>query len=354
MGIQYISTYLRRDMTPSIGQYCAAGRTRVEIAAAAGLQSRVWNYDRIGHDARRMTFLADGTIGLGAAGREIVWDITCSGYNTVLEIASRDEITCHLVLDAHGIWRGEWLMAERMPVALSPTETAIFETPRVAGLDVGYCATIDDELVGRLYPYPTYSTLVGMAGEAGLVSLLDNSRLHQLTMLLMYSLPLEGATIECGVYKGGVTAIMGALAGLAGKSHYACDSFVGLPEHSSLDPVHRQGDFSDTSIEAIRSGLDRLGLGEIVSLQRGWFYETFARMDVDRFCFAHIDADYYESTVQCLNHIYPRLSPGGWIVFDDYDWHHCTGVKVAVDQFFTDSQICRLSGSAAAVQKPYV
>jgi predicted O-methyltransferase YrrM len=50
--------------------------------------------------------------------------------------------------------------------------------------------------------------------------------------------------------------------------------------------------------------------------------------------FAHIDADWYDSVMTCLQRIAPCLSPGGIIVFDDYSSY--SGCKKAVDQFLAD------------------
>jgi asparagine synthase (glutamine-hydrolysing) len=48
---------------------------------------------------------------------------------------------------------------------------------------------------------------------------------------------------------------------------------------------------------------------------------------------AHIDCDWYQSVMLCLERITPHLIPGGVLVIDDYrDWAGC---KRAVDEYFT-------------------
>jgi hypothetical protein len=55
---------------------------------------------------------------------------------------------------------------------------------------------------------------------------------------------------------------------------------------------------------------------------------------------AHLDGDWYESTMTCLERIAPRLVPGGRIVLDDYDtWSGC---RTAVDEYFKDRKGFRL------------
>lgn len=56
----------------------------------------------------------------------------------------------------------------------------------------------------------------------------------------------------------------------------------------------------------------------------------------DRIAFAHIDLDIYQSILDSCRFIYPRLSPGGVIVFDDYGFMSCPGAREAVDRFFAD------------------
>ena len=52
---------------------------------------------------------------------------------------------------------------------------------------------------------------------------------------------------------------------------------------------------------------------------------------------AHIDCDWYDSVMVCLNRITPHLSKGGYLIIDDYfDWSGC---KSAVDDFLASSDI---------------
>jgi hypothetical protein len=84
------------------------------------LTTRAFEYCRVGHDQRRMTFRPDGRVGEGAAGREIFWRLKTKAGGWVLEILSETEVTCRLKQDWSGIWRGRWLACEKMPIALSP------------------------------------------------------------------------------------------------------------------------------------------------------------------------------------------------------------------------------------------
>ena len=49
---------------------------------------------------------------------------------------------------------------------------------------------------------------------------------------------------------------------------------------------------------------------------------------------AHIDCDWFDSVMTCLERIAPRLVKGGALVIDDYD--NWSGCKSAVDLYFND------------------
>ena len=49
-----------------------------------------------------------------------------------------------------------------------------------------------------------------------------------------------------------------------------------------------------------------------------------------------MDCDAYTSHIDSLNFIYPRMSTGGCIVFDDYNEKKWPGAKKAIDEFFSD------------------
>ena len=49
---------------------------------------------------------------------------------------------------------------------------------------------------------------------------------------------------------------------------------------------------------------------------------------------AHIDCDWYESVMTCLERIVPRLTSGGRLIIDDY--YTWSGCKKAVDSYFLD------------------
>jgi hypothetical protein len=68
----------------------------------------------------------------------------------------------------------------------------------------------------------------------------------------------------------------------------------------------------------------------------GWIPERFNEAAACRFCFVHIDVDLYQPTRDSLEFFYPRMSPGGMIVCDDYGYVNCPGAKQACDELAAD------------------
>jgi hypothetical protein len=104
-------------------------KSEAERLAAASIVDCVFIYDRVDHDSRPMTFLPNGTIGFGAAGRELFWDLRQEGDRLVLDIASKTEVTCSLVHSETGQWEGRWFHAEQMPIVLRLSTPVYLEAP---------------------------------------------------------------------------------------------------------------------------------------------------------------------------------------------------------------------------------
>ena len=134
-----------------------------------------------------------------------------------------------------------------------------------------------------------------------------------------------GDVVEFGVYQGGSLAAMAKAA--PDRRMYGFDTFEGMPEALWRDgEPHGVGDFGDTSYEAVARKMP-----ENVTLVRGTFPNSAGDLSPD-IALAHLDFDWYESTKAALEWVLPKLVPGGVIVFDDYEWKHCPGVRRAIDE----------------------
>jgi len=179
-------------------------------------------------------------------------------------------------------------------------------------------------------------------------SLVSRDRCYVLYSLARQAAHATGDFWECGVYKGGTAAMLAALLRDIAPSRklHLFDTFQGMPETDAGKDVHRKGDFSDTSLSKVKA---YLGGDERVIFHPGLIPATFAGLESERIAFAHIDVDIYKSIIDSLDFIWPRLSSGGVVVFDDYGFPTCPGARQAVDTFFAQKPevpLCLSTGQA--------
>jgi O-methyltransferase len=73
------------------------------------------------------------------------------------------------------------------------------------------------------------------------------------------------------------------------------------------------------SLEDVRRNFERYGLLDSrVRFLKGWFRETLPEAPIERIALLRLDGDMYESTMDVLTHLYPKLSVGGYCIVDDY------------------------------------
>lgn len=138
----------------------------------------------------------------------------------------------------------------------------------------------------------------------------------------------KGDVVELGVYCGGSLIALAETA--PDRLCFGFDTFTGLPEEAwSEGEPHGVGDFGDTSFEAVQAATS--GLGNVILIQ-GLFPESTSGWIGSPIALAHVDFDFYESTKAAINWLLPRMVKGGVIVFDDYDWEHCPGVRKAIEE----------------------
>jgi len=110
-------------LPPGVRRWHPARKTAAERAAAARLCAGPWRY-RLGQEERRLTFAPTGHIGTGAHERERVWDVRAVGDRIFVEIFAQTEKTLAAEWTPEGVWRGRWVVYEKMPVELLPHDPA--------------------------------------------------------------------------------------------------------------------------------------------------------------------------------------------------------------------------------------
>ncbi len=188
-----------------------------------------------------------------------------------------------------------------------------------------------DGYVPLFSPWRTDPAFLQIFGRILPRTLVDAPRCWALYCLARQSLHVPGCFLEAGVYKGGTAALLRSVLETEPSKHlHLFDTFEGLPEVDGSKDLLRRGDFNDTSLEGVRQfvGSDR------ISYHKGLIPSTFTAIETESIAFAHVDVDLFSSVLACCQFIYPRLSPGGVMVFDDYGYPTCPGAREAVDAFF--------------------
>lgn len=175
---------------------------------------------------------------------------------------------------------------------------------------------------------------------------------------------IPGDIVETGVWRGGACILARAVLHIYGQSDrrvILCDSFAGLPAPNSVmypaDAGSNFHEFPDlaVSLEQVQDGFRRFNLlDDQVVFVKGLFKDTLATLATDQIAVLRLDGDMYESTIQALDHLYDKVSPGGWVIIDDYEV--VPACKSAVHDFLDARGLCPdlhlIDGVGRFFQKP--
>lgn len=159
---------------------------------------------------------------------------------------------------------------------------------------------------------------------------------------------VPGDFIETGVWRGGATIFMRAMLkvhGVTDRTVWVADSFEGLPvpdaEKFPVEAKAVAGPMMKTqmnnlaaSLEDVQANFKAYGmLDDQVRFLKGWFKDTLPVAPIERLAILRLDGDLYESTMDGLTNLYDKVSPGGFVVVDDYGEEMWTYCAKAVDEF---------------------
>jgi O-methyltransferase len=187
---------------------------------------------------------------------------------------------------------------------------------------------------GRVWPAEA-ETMIGLPR-------LDNLQ-HCIEQAIADDVP--GDVIECGVWRGGATIFArGVLMahGVTDRTVWVADSFAGLPEPDARYPAdagdpHHTFDQLAIPRTQVEANFRKYGLlDEQVRFLEGWFSDTLPGAPIERLAVLRLDGDMYSSTIDALGALYDKLSPGGFVIVDDYSLPTCAA---AVHDFRRDRGI---------------
>lgn len=167
---------------------------------------------------------------------------------------------------------------------------------------------------------------------------------------------VPGDVLEAGVWRGGAGILMRAVLDVLGDAErtvWMADSFQGLPKPRPEHPAdagdkHWTQPFLAVSLEEVKRNFARYDmLDDRVRFLEGWFSDTLPAAPIDKLAVLRADGDMYGSTMDVLDALYGKVSPGGFVIIDDYG--EIAQCRAAVEDFRAEHKISeplqRIDGS---------
>jgi O-methyltransferase len=248
-----------------------------------------------------------------------------------------ERLTGHVLVQSSSIdeLRRKAARAKRKPAAPKPKPK-----PKQKALPADY----DDEakeIVRAVRPW----TMTGADKIYALIQAVRYVDRHQ----------IPGDVVECGVWRGGsMQAAARTLLSVGDTSRdlHLFDTFDGMPAPTERD-VRRSDDrtaeellaeqtrergkvWAVATLEDVQQGFEQIPYPrERIHFVQGRVEETIPEAAPEQISILRLDTDWYESTRHELEHLYPRLSPGGVLLLDDYGYWE--GAREAVDEFLDET-----------------
>lgn len=233
----------------------------------------------------------------------------------------------------------------------------------IAPLRERYLRLVRDSVVGlldedpgtafaRLTSSPTFDFMTRVEGRdypATAPSMIGATKLLHLQRAAeaVIEQDVPGDFLEAGVWRGGACILMRAVLAAWGDARrrvWAADSFLGMPApdperspHDVRSPLHGEARLA-VSLEEVKRHFARYGLldGQVGFLE-GWFNETLSDPRIEHLAILRIDAVFHRSTMDALVALHDKVSPGGYVIIDDYGAF--ASCRVAVEEFRRDRGI---------------
>lgn len=176
---------------------------------------------------------------------------------------------------------------------------------------------------------------------------------------------VPGDFVETGAWRGGACIYMRAVLkvfGVTDRRVWVADSFEGLPAPDAKRyPSQDVGDVHHTykalavSLDAVQENFRKYDLlDDQVRFLKGWFKDTLPGAPIERIAVLRLDGDMYASTMDALQALGHKVSPGGYIIVDDFG--AVDGCRRAIADYRTekciDSPIHDIDGIGAYWKVP--
>jgi O-methyltransferase len=162
----------------------------------------------------------------------------------------------------------------------------------------------------------------------------NTHRRWMLWQLLRLVRDVPGDTAECGVFEGSSSWLICSATQDTGRTHHLFDSFEGLSDPEPQDGTYWSAGSLAAGVDLVSRKLEPFA--EMLEFHKGWIPDRFPEVEAEAFAFVHVDVDLRQPTFDSLEFFYPRLSPGGVFVCDDYGCTTCPGATQAIDAFLAN------------------
>jgi O-methyltransferase len=180
-------------------------------------------------------------------------------------------------------------------------------------------------------------------------------RLWMLTRLARVCRGIPGDYAEFGTFRGGCAFMILTTAELPPEKRLALfDTFRGTPERGLTARESAAGFAGMWAKGASAAGVEaRLGAwSQQVELREGDVFETVPDAALGPLAFVHLDLNGSAATGHVLEHVFPSVQSGGFIVFDDYGWEGYEEQRDVIDAYFAgrpEEVVALPTGQAVAV-----
>ncbi|NDD53761.1 macrocin O-methyltransferase [bacterium] len=173
---------------------------------------------------------------------------------------------------------------------------------------------------------------------------------HAVRHIVRSSIP--GCFVECGVWRGGSSMAMAMALEQEGERNrdiYLFDTFEGMPNPSekdnrfdgtsadallSQDPQRQGNIWAVAGLKEVQANIFSTGYPkEKIHIEQGPVEKTLLNEPVNGpVALLRLDTDWYESTKCEMEHLFPRVAPGGIVIFDDFGYWK--GARRAIEEYF--------------------
>ena len=174
-------------------------------------------------------------------------------------------------------------------------------------------------------------------------------RLLHFERLLQQVEAVDGRIVECGVGPGRAIFAFSVISESLGRPReiWGYDTFEGMPppqEQDGPENAHKGGwwSYSRDNVRVLLRlhGLEESFIRDKITFVPGDIRDTLPLYDGAPIALLHLDVDFYASYKCALEFLYPHVSKGGVVAFDEYGSSTWIGATQAIDEFFADRPEC--------------